>query len=90
MSLADIQKCLRDNPVILPPGKQDTTVIVVSDSKGSYLEGQIQNVQPERSIIWKSIGGSTSQQTTDYILRNVKNLKKKFQQTFNSNLEWDM
>ena len=78
MSLADIQKFLRDNPVILPSGKQDTTVIVVSDSKGSYLEGQIQNVEPERNIIWKSKGGCTSQQTTDYILRNVKKWKKNF------------
>ena len=51
MSLPDIQKFLRDHPLVLPPGTQDTTVVVVSDSKGSYLKTQTQNVEPERRII---------------------------------------
>ena len=71
MSLPDIQKFLRDHPLVLPPGTQYTTVIVVSDSKGSYLKTQTQNVEPERQIIYDYKPGSTTNQCVDYIFRNI-------------------
>lgn len=78
MSLPDIQKFLRDHPVVLPPGTQDTTVIVVSDSKGSYLKTQTQNVEPERQIIYDYKPGSTTNQCVDYIFRNINTWKRNY------------
>lgn len=71
MSLSSLQKYINENPVSLPTGIQDTTVIVVSDSKGLYLRNQVQNIVPERNIIWKSVPGRSSQQAVDYIISNV-------------------
>ena len=45
-------------------------LIVVSDSKGKYLQRQIQNIHPE-NIIWQAVGGRTTLQATCYILANI-------------------
>ena len=56
MSFSRLEKYLRDNPVVLPSGTYDRHVIVVSDSKGIYLQKQIQNNRPENNIIWQGVG----------------------------------
>ena len=78
MSLADIRKFLRDHPVILPPGSLNTTVILVADSKGSYLETQTQNVEPERRIIYKYRPGCTINKSVDYIFKNINTWKRSY------------
>lgn len=78
MSLPSIEKYLKENPVCLPSGTQDTTVIIVSDSKGRYLQKQIRNIDPERNIIWESSPGRNSQQATDFILQNIDSWKSKY------------
>ena len=67
MSISRLEKYLRDDPVVLPSGNQDRQVIVVSDSKGKYLQRQIQNIRPENNIIWQAVGGRTTLQATYYI-----------------------
>ena len=57
MSLPSLEKYLQENPVILSSGTQDTTVIVVSDSKGRFLQRQVQNTVQKRNIIWESQPG---------------------------------
>lgn len=78
MSLPSLEKYLQENPVIVPSGTQDTTVIVVSDSKGRYLQRQVQNTVPERNIIWESQPGRSSQQAADFILYNINSWKSKY------------
>ena len=57
MSLPSLEKYFQENPVIVSSGTQDTTVIVVSDSKSRYLQRQVQNTVPEWNIIWESQPG---------------------------------
>ena len=78
MSLPSLEKYLQENPVIVPSGTQDTTVIVVSDSKGRYLQRQVQNTIPERNIIWESRPSRSSQQAADFILYNINSWKSKY------------
>ena len=51
MSLPCLEKYLQENAVIVPLGTQDTTIIVVSDSKDRYLQRQVQNTVPEWNIM---------------------------------------
>lgn len=78
MSFSRLEKYLRDNPVVLPSGTQDRQVIVVSDSKGRYLQRQIQNIRPENNIIWQAVGGRTTLQATNYILANIHSYLHKY------------
>ncbi|MCG7878885.1 MAG: hypothetical protein N0C90_21515 [Candidatus Thiodiazotropha endolucinida] len=79
MSLASLTKYLRDNPVTVPSSTQDTTVIIVSDSKGSYVRKHINKDQePERSIIWEACPGRSSEQAAIFIFRNIESWKKKY------------
>ena len=80
MSLPSLEKYLQENPVIVPSGTQDTTVIVVSDSKGRYLQRQVQNTVSERNIIWESRPSRSSQQAADFILYNINSWKSKYGQ----------
>ena len=77
MSLADIEKFIHRNPIVLPENcQQDTTVIIVSDSKGSYLKSQTLNIEPERQIIYKYRPGSTTNQSVSFIYRNIQLWKR--------------
>ena len=48
MSLSQLEKYLRENPVIAPTTPQKWTVILVSGSKGNYLKRHISRIHPEK------------------------------------------
>ena len=48
MSLSQLEKYLRENPVIAPTTPQKRTVILVSGSKGNYLKRHISRIHPEK------------------------------------------
>lgn len=78
MSISRLEKYLRENPVNLPAGKQARKVIIISDSKGRYLQRQIQNISPECDIIWQAVSGRSTKQATNYILANISDYLHKY------------
>ena len=78
MSLSQLEKYLRENPVIAPTTPQKRTVILVSGSKGNYLKRHISRIHPEKNIIFESKGGRNSKQAVDLIAANVQNYRRKY------------
>lgn len=78
MSLSNLDKYLKDNPVIPPATQTKRTVIVVSDSKGKYLKWCINNIVPERNIVWEFKGGRTTKQAVDHITANIEYYKRRY------------
>ena len=76
MSLLQLEKYLRENPVITPTTPQKRTVNLVSGSKGNYLKRQINRIHPEKNIIFESKGGRNSKQAVDLIAANVQNYRR--------------
>ena len=77
MSLSQLEKYLRENPVIAPTTLQKRTVILVSGSKGNYLKRH-SRIHPEKNIIFESKGGRNSKQAVDLIAANVQNYRRKY------------
>ena len=71
MSLSQLQKYLKENPVTVPSTNQKRTLIIVSDSKGKYLKRCVQNIVPEKNIVFEFKGGRTTKQAVDYICSNI-------------------
>ena len=78
MSIPSLEKYLQENPVIDPSGTQIAFVIVVSDSKGRYLQRQVQYTVPEKNIVWESQPGRSSQADADFILYNINSRKSRY------------
>lgn len=78
MSFSQLEKYLRDNPVRVPPTRQDRTVIVISDSKGRYLQRCIRDIEPENHIVWQFQGGRSSKQAADYVLNNIRRYLRRY------------
>lgn len=70
MSLSDLHKYLSKNPVNVPARPQSRTLLVVSDSKGGYLQRLSLESSIESSIIYYSKGGRTSFQAANLIADN--------------------
>ena len=73
MSMAKIEKFLRDT-TDFDQGLQNprVTPIVLSDSKGRYLESQISS-QIERLVIWWCGGGWNSDKGLSFLTDNIRN-----------------
>ena len=78
MSLSQLEKYLRENPVIAPTTPQKRTVILVSGSKGNYLKRHICRIHLEKNIIFESKGGRNSKQAVDLTAANVHNYRRKY------------
>lgn len=72
MSLKYLENYLDKNPVVQPETHRKRTLIVVSDSKGSRLKNTVQQIQPEKSIVWLYKGGRSSFQAADFVTSNLK------------------
>ena len=79
MSHRDLENYLERNPVALPESAvQTSTLIVVSDSKGSYLAETINQSYPESTIVWKCLRGHSTKQIKSYIFQNIHQFVKSF------------
>lgn len=71
MSCRDFQNYLTRNPLNVPDHPQTRTLVIVSDSKGCYLQRVPIDSDTEHRIIFNSKGGRTTKQAADIIAHNI-------------------
>lgn len=71
MRAKELQDYLNENPVVEPNTPRTRTLIVVGDSKSCRLQNIVQNIEPEKSIVWRCKGGRNSVQAANYIIDNL-------------------
>ena len=79
MSLKDLDKYIKSNPVIRPLNQKNRTLIVVSDSKGSRLQNCVGASSPESEIVWKVKGGRNSYHAASFIEENLHSFVETYQ-----------
>lgn len=67
MSASDLRKYLKNKCEFVPDRFQNRKLIVISDSKGGYLDRLTKQTFVQRSIRFLYKGGRTSEQTADFI-----------------------
>lgn len=72
MSLRDLNNYLTKCPVNVPDSRQTRTLLIISDSKGGYLQRLSLESNVESSIIYYSRGGRTSKQAADLIANDIE------------------
>ena len=75
MSLSQLQKYLRTNPVTTPTTPQKTDSYF---SRGNHLKRQISRIHPEKNIIFESKVGRNSKQAVDLIAAYIQNYRRKY------------
>ena len=75
-SLSQLEKYLRESPVIAPTTPQKRIGILVSGSKGNNLKRHI--IHTEKNIIFESKDGRYSKQVVDLIAASVQNYRRKY------------
>lgn len=73
MSVKDLQNYLTKCPITVPESDQTRTLLVISDSKGGYLQRLPLESDVEGSIIYFSRAGRTPKQAADLIANNIEN-----------------
>lgn len=71
MSCKDFQNYLTRNPIIIPDRPQTRTLVIVSDSKGCYLQRVPTDSVTKDRILFNSRGGRTTRQAADIIAQNI-------------------
>ena len=73
MSVNDLRKYLKNKSECVPNRVQTRKLLVISDSKGGYLDRLTKQTFVQRSITFLYRGGRTSEQTADFIESNLDN-----------------
>ena len=71
MSVSDLRKYLKNKCECVPDKFQNRKLLVISDSKGGYLDRLPKQTFVQRSIRFLYRGGRTSEQTADFIESNL-------------------
>lgn len=71
MSTSDLRKYLNNKPEYIPNKHHNRTLLVISDSKGGYLDRLTKQTPVQRSIKFLYKGGRTTEQTANYIESNL-------------------
>ena len=71
MSVSDLRKYLKNKCECVPDKFQNRKLLVISDSKGGYLDRLPKQTVVQRSIRFLYRGGRTSEQTADFIESNL-------------------
>ena len=78
MSVKDLQNYLTKCPITVPESDQTRTLLVISISKGGYLQRLPLESDVEGSVIYFSRAGRTSKQAADLIANNIENYLQTF------------
>ena len=79
MSAKDLINYLERNPIVISNSAVQTrALIIISDSKGGYLQETIKDSYPESLIIWKSLSGHSTKQIKNYIFHNIHQFVRRY------------
>ena len=74
MSVSDLRRYLKHKHEYIPNKHHNRTLLVISDSKGGYLDRLTKQTPVQRSIKFLYKGGRTTEQTAKFIESNLSSL----------------